>query len=455
MYKFRFRNIGNTNPYEELIKVFLTPEEYGICTGDEEADFEYSGERDRLKRELFRDLSKISGKTPGWGTLTGIRPVKLAAELADRNDSDMQAVREKLKDDYLLHATKADLVMEILDYQRNILGAPENNSISLYIGIPFCPTRCLYCSFTSSQASEEEIDRYLKALHREIQFCGERTGAAVIESLYYGGGTPTTLNALQLDKLLSATHKSFNLKCLRELTVEAGRPDTITEEKLRVLKDHGVNRISINPQSMKESTLEIIGRKHSADDVYNAFETAHKIGIETINTDLIAGLPEESEKDFADSLEKIIGLGADNITLHTLAVKRSSRLKEVDEKINYRNESLRNKMLVSAHEKLRNCSYRPYYLYRQKNTSGDTENTGFCRKDKVSVYNIRIMEERQSILAFGAGGISKIYFPEENRLERIANVSNYNIYIERIEEMLTRKEKSFFIQEEPDVNKCT
>lgn len=444
MYKFRFRNIGNTNPYEELIKVFLTPEEYGICTGDEEADFEYFGERDRLKRELFRDLSKISGKTPGWGTLTGIRPVKLAAELADRNDSDMQAVGKKLRNDYLLHCSKADLVMKILDYQRNILGAPERNSISLYIGIPFCPSRCLYCSFTSSQVREEEIDRYLKALHREIQFCGERTGTAVIESLYYGGGTPTTLNASQLDRLLSATHKSFNLKGLREFTVEAGRPDTITEEKLRVLKDYGVDRISINPQTMKDSTLEIIGRKHSADDVYSAFETANKVGIETINTDLIAGLPKENEEDFAKSLEEIIGLGAENITLHTLAVKKTSKLKEVDENFNYREESLREKMLVSAHDKLRNCRYRPYYLYRQKNTSGDTENTGFCRNDKASVYNIRIMEERQSILALGAGGISKVYFPKGNRLERIANVSNYEIYIDRIEEMLARKEKGFF-----------
>ncbi len=455
MYKFSFRNIDNTNPYEELIKVFLTPEEYHICSGDEEADFHYSGERDQLKRELYRDLSRISGKTPKWGILTGIRPVKLAAELAGEKEYDLQAAGEILKRDYLLHESKADLVTEILDYQRQTIGEPEVNSLSVYIGIPFCPTRCLYCSFTSNQVKEEEIERYLKALHREMELCGERTGNARIESLYYGGGTPTTLDAFQLDRLLSATHKHFNLQGLRELTVEAGRPDTIIGEKLKVLKDHGVDRISINPQTMKDSTLEIIGRKHSVADVYKAFELAYKAGIETVNTDLIAGLPQESEEDFAKSLEEIIRIGADNITLHTLAVKRASGLKEADEFFNYRTESLRERMLEAAHETLRACGYRPYYLYRQKNTSGDTENTGFCRNDKASVYNIRIMEEKQSILALGAGGISKVYFPEENRLERVANVSNYDIYIERIDEMFARKDKGFFIQEELDVNKCT
>ena len=226
--------------------------------------------------------------------------------------------------------------------------------------------------------------------------------------------------------------------------MEAGRPDTITEEKLHILKQCGVTRISINPQTMKQKTLELIGRKHTVEETDKAFDMARSIWDGSVNADLIAGLPEESFDDFRNSLDRIIAYGADNITLHTLAVKRASRLKEIDEEFNYKDEELREQMLGYAEEALRTAGYRPYYLYRQKHTSGNTENIGYCRNDAVSVYNIRIMEEAQSILAMGAGGISKVYFPEENRLERVANVSNYEIYIDRIEEMTQRKEKNFW-----------
>ena len=226
--------------------------------------------------------------------------------------------------------------------------------------------------------------------------------------------------------------------------MEAGRPDTITEEKLHILKQCGVTRISINPQTMKQKTLELIGRKHTVEETDKAFDMARLIWDGSVNADLIAGLPEESFNDFRNSLDRIIAYGADNITLHTLAVKRASRLKEIDEEFNYKDEELREQMLGYAEEALRTAGYRPYYLYRQKHTSGNTENIGYCRNDAVSVYNIRIMEEAQSILAMGAGGISKVYFPEENRLERVANVSNYEIYIDRIEEMTQRKEKNFW-----------
>ena len=226
--------------------------------------------------------------------------------------------------------------------------------------------------------------------------------------------------------------------------MEAGRPDTITEEKLHILKQCGVTRISINPQTMKQKTLELIGRKHTVEETDKAFDMARLIWDGSVNADLIAGLPEESFDDFRNSLDRIIAYGADNITLHTLAVKRASRLKEIDEEFNYKDEELREQMLGYAEEALRTAGYRPYYLYRQKHTSGNTENIGYCRNDAVSVYNIRIMEEAQSILAMGAGGISKVYFPEENRLERVANVSNYEIYIDRIEEMTQRKEKNFW-----------
>ena len=455
MYRFHFENIKNTNQYEELIKVFLQPSEYSICKGEGEgsacSDFAYElreDDKNALKRELYRDLSAITAKRPKWGILTGIRPVKLAGEILERAWGDFDRAVATLREEYLLDEAKIDLITEILRYQREKTGRPRTNSISLYIGIPFCPTRCLYCSFTSNQSGEDEIRRYLEALHKEIAYCGSKSRQMgyEIESVYFGGGTPTTLSPRQLSELLDATERAFDLRNIREYTVEAGRPDTITEEKLSVLKDYGVDRISINPQTMKESTLGLIGRDHTIDDVYKAFEAAHKVGIETINTDLIAGLLEESPEDFSDSLKKIISLGASNVTLHTLAVKRASKLKELDENFNYRDELIREEMLINAHETLRDCGFRPYYLYRQKHTSGNTENTGFCRDDKLSVYNIRIMEEAQSILALGAGGISKIYFPAENRLERVANVSNYSIYIDRIDEMLQRKEQGFFIK---------
>ena len=212
------------------------------------------------------------------------------------------------------------------------------------------------------------------------------------------------------------------------------------------MKAHGVDRISINPQSMKQKTLDLIGRKHTTDDVRRAFALAKAVGFRSINSDLIAGLPEELPEDFMDSLEQMLRLGADNITLHTLAVKRASRLKERDENFNYRDEQIREEMLRAAEQRLRRAHFRPYYLYRQKHTSGNTENIGYCLDDRLSLYNVRIMEEHQSILALGAGGISKIYFPAENRLERVANVSNYEIYIDRIDEMIRRKEEKFFGQ---------
>lgn len=442
MYRFVFNNIENTSQYDELIKEFLQPAEYGPA-GERILEYDFTGDKEAVKRQIYRDLARETGKSPKWGILTGIRPVKLAGELLDKGEDPGQI----LKEGYLVHEQKTALVKDILDYQRVKAGKPGSKSLSVYIGIPFCPTRCLYCSFTSNQVDQDQMEPYLAALEKEIAFAGaaSKEFGYKLETLYFGGGTPTSLCASQLDRLLSSVSNAFALGGVREYTVEAGRPDTITKDKLRVLIDHGVDRISINPQSMKQKTLDLIGRRHTVEDVYRAFEQAWKVGIEVINADLIAGLPEETEADFARSLEEIIRLGANNITLHTLAVKRASRLKELDENFNYKDEELREQMLTEGHEMLRSKGYRPYYLYRQKHTSGNTENTGFCLDDRPGLYNIRIMEEAQSNLALGAGGISKVYFPEENRLERVANVSNYEIYIDRIDEMIERKKNNFFI----------
>ena len=464
MYEISIAGTDKINPYEELIRVFLQPGEYRIVSSAEPAGsgfrYTFSGDADELKRKIYRDLSEATGKAPKWGILTGIRPVKLAQELIRRRHPETvqtdgplpaHALRYAggiLQSHYLLHPDKASLVLEILDHQRIHAGRPPARGLSVYIGIPFCPTRCLYCSFTSNQRGEDEIRRYLEALHREIRFAAQAAAedGFQIESVYIGGGTPTTLDAGQLDELLSLVNRSFSLEQCREFTVEAGRPDTITEEKLSVMKAYGVDRISVNPQSMKQETLDRIGRRCTPQQAEEAFRMAKKAGMGSVNADLIAGLPGEDFEDFRDSLEKVISLGADNITLHTLAVKRASRLKDWDAEFNYRAEDLREEMLSFAGERLRKEGFLPYYLYRQKHTSGSTENIGYCRDDKISVYNIRIMEERESILALGAGGISKIYYPSENRLERVANVSNYEIYIDRIDEMEDRKRKGFFGQ---------
>ena len=449
MYTFKIKGVENINQYEELIKVFLPANMYVLseeeAVGDENAAvFTFEGDKDALKRNIYRYLSEATGKSPKWGILTGIRPVKLAGELSDRLGCEEAA--KKLMEDYLIHPQKVSLVMDILDYQRRLLGRPHKDSISIYMGIPFCPTRCLYCSFTSNQVKKPEIDRYLQALYKEIDYCAERIrcGSYNAESLYIGGGTPTSLDEYQLEQLLDRICSSFDVRTMREFTVEAGRPNTITPEKLRLMKKYGVGRISINPQSMKQETLDIIGRAHTVRETEAAFEMARDAGFDCINADLIAGLPQEETDDFSRSLNRMIAMGAENITVHTLAVKKASRLMELDSDFNYKREDICGSMLEYAHEALKKSGYEPYYLYRQKHTSGNTENVGFCRKDLISPYNVRIMEEAQSILALGAGGISKVYYPDENRLERVVNVSNYEIYIDRIDEMILRKENNFW-----------
>ena len=457
MYNIVIENITDKYEYGELIKIFLRPDEYRLFTEGEyegpssEDDvlilFNEQGfsEKDHIKREIFQGLSQITGLRPPWGILTGVRPVKLAGELSEKLKSS-EAAQKKLKDFYFLSGEKAGLLTDILKYQQKTCGSPAENSAGLYIGIPFCPTRCLYCSFTSNQQGPEEIERYLEALKKEIRYAGQasREKKLVIETVYIGGGTPTTLSAEQLDELLKEVRESFDLSPAREFTVEAGRPDTVTEDKLMSLAKNGVGRISINPQTMKDSTLELIGRSHNAEEIRKAFAMAAGAGDFVINADLIAGLPGEDKEDFESSLKEVIGLGPENITVHTLAVKKASRLIEHAPEYHYDHGGTVDEMLRSASRILSLAGYRPYYLYRQKHMAGALENVGYCKDDTPCVYNVRIMEERQSILALGAGGISKKYYPDQNRLERVPNVSNYSVYIDRIDEMIERKQKNFF-----------
>ena len=357
--------------------------------------------------------------------------------------SDMErTVMEK----YLLSESKASLLADIADYQLSYVSGIPWEKASLYIGIPFCPTRCAYCSFASNVAPAEEHALYLKNLLREVSYAGclAKENGTELESIYIGGGTPTTLSSSQLEELINGVAAAYDIDpASLEFTVEAGRPDTITKEKLDTLRKLGICRISINPQSMKDDTLKLIGRDHSADDIREGFRIARETGFEVINADLIAGLPDEDLNDFETSLREMIDLGAENITVHTLSVKRGSRLRENDPAYFRHNAETVSAMLDLSRDMLRSSGYRPYYIYRQKHQIGALENVGWCLPGKHSIYNIRIMEDKQTVVGLGAGAVGKVYHPAEDRLERIANVSNYRIYSERFDEMLSRKNEYY------------
>ncbi len=397
-----------------------------------------------IKRKLFLLLSKYTGKIIPWGILTGIRPTKLVNEFLDKGICKEDII-STLKKDYFVTNNKASLLYEVAENQRDMFLNSNKNSISLYIGIPFCPTRCLYCSFSSSTIEQYKkvIDSYVDTLLKEIKHCAQliNDNNFKIESIYIGGGTPTSLKAHQLLRLLEGIEEYLDLSNLKEYTVEAGRPDTIDIDKLKVIKNSRVSRISINPQTMNAITLEKIGRKHSPEDIEKAFYMARDMGFDNINMDLICGLPGEDVDMFINTLEKIKTMEPDSLTVHTMAIKRASRLTE--EKENYHLETQYqqvSKMVDVAREYAERMGLNPYYLYRQKNILGNLENVGYSKKSKECLYNIQIMEERQSILACGAGAASKFVFPN-NRIERAFNVKTVEEYLLRIDEMIERKIK--------------
>lgn len=451
MFSIQVNNFTKTDLLKELIDEFISPKEYEIDSkevnpSDVLISVNRSGRGDinDIKRELYDALTPYVKIPPDWGILTGVRPVKLAGELIE-NFGEEEAKRILLRD-YYLSEEKADLILGMYDYQIKSIGKPKEHTVSIYIGIPFCPTRCLYCAFASNQVEYAEIKKYLSALYKEIDYTAKELRERGIrpESLYIGGGTPTVLNDEDLALLMEHIQDVMDFSELREYTVEAGRPDTIDRKKLSIIKELGAKRISINPQSMIERTMHLIGRSHTPSEIESAFRDANEIGFDSINADLIAGLPEESIDDFKYSLEKIYELGAENITVHSLSVKRSSRLNEEDPNYHYRMTEKVRDMVKIAGEFLIDKGYKPYYLYRQKHMAGAAENTGYSVLGKEGLYNIRIIDEHQSNIALGAGAISKIYFPKENRLERIANVTNYSQYIDRIDEMIQRKKEGIF-----------
>jgi len=396
-----------------------------------------------IKKELYGMLKKRTGKELPWGTLTGIRPTKIAMTRLDHGE-DEESIRSFMRETYLTSEEKIDLSVEIAERERQLLSQIDyKNGYSLYVGIPFCPTTCLYCSFTSYPigAWEKKMHLYLEALFKELDYVAEKMKDRTLDTIYFGGGTPTALKAEELDALITKIENTFDLSGVKEFTVEAGRPDSITEDKFRVLRAHNISRISINPQTMKQATLDLIGRRHTVEMVKEKFRMARELGFDNINMDLIIGLPEEDIEDVRDTMEQIRELAPDSVTVHSLAIKRAARLNIFKER--YANLKIQNtqEMIDLTAEYARGMGLEPYYLYRQKNMAGNFENVGYAAPGKACIYNILIMEEKQTIVACGAGTTTKVTFPAENRLERVENVKDVEQYITRIDEMIERKEK--------------
>lgn len=404
------------------------------------AEAENNSQRE-LKRVIGLSIAKAVNsvvKIPlPWGILTGVRPAKLVSEAWSEGQSTDE-IRRAFKDKYLVSDEKLNLMIKVAEEEKKIVESGLGKA-GLYIGIPFCPTRCLYCSFTSYPLKQysSKVDSYIDALIKEMDFSRRYLEGVELESIYIGGGTPTSLNEKQLDKLLTYVEKFFKIPL--EFTVEAGRPDTVTEEKLRILKEHNVSRISINPQTLNEETLKLIGREHSVEMFLKAFEMARKTGHKHINTDIILGLPNEGEKEVVNTMEGLMKLAPESITVHTLAVKRASRLKETLDRYTMTDSEKMDKLIGISREYTEKMGMLPYYMYRQKNMVGNFENVGYCKPGCQCIYNVAIMEEKQSILALGAGGSTKIVDRNTNHIERIFNVKSVDDYINRIDEMLDRK----------------
>ncbi|MCR4694511.1 MAG: coproporphyrinogen dehydrogenase HemZ [Pseudobutyrivibrio sp.] len=451
-----------------LVKAFYPKEDVKIGTGDVpqgeiplftmevnysdhvltldgvEIPIDYSNRPDtknRLKLAIYDSLSARTKKELPWGTLTGIRPTKISLKMLEEGESD-EAVAKYMTDTYRTSQEKIDLSLAVSHKEQSLLEKIDyDNGYSVYIGIPFCPSTCLYCSFTSYPIGlwTKRLDDYIDALEKEMAFTAQSCGDKKLTTIYIGGGTPTSLDAEHLERLLSLIDKYFDTDSLLEYTIEAGRPDSITREKLEVMRNHPVSRISINPQTMNQKTLDLIGRFHKVEDIYKVFGWARELGFDNINMDLILGLPGETIDDVAYTLSEVKKIGPDNLTVHSLALKHSSRL-------NIDRESYDDYLIENSQKHMDMCALAardmgmsPYYLYRQKNMAANLENIGFASPGKEGLYNILIMEEKQTIMALGCGTSCKFVADHGATVTRCENVKDVQLYMDRIDEMIERK----------------
>ncbi len=401
--------------------------------------------RNKLKLASYQLLSRYSGRELPWGDLTGVRPTKIAMAELEKGKSFEDAVANYI-DTYQVSEGKAKLATKVADFEKGVIASIDReNDYCLYVGIPFCPSRCLYCSFTSYPIAlyEKKAAEYIETLKKEIDYISDVYKDKNLVSVYIGGGTPTSISHELLDELLEHIKSSFDMSKCREFTVEAGRPDSITGEKLMVMKKHNISRISINPQTMNDETLKVIGRAHTVEQTKEAFKLARECGFDNINMDLIAGLPGENIDSMKHTLDEIKKLSPESLTVHSLAIKRAANLKqqlgEYGDAINQDMDAMLDMVADVATE----LGMEPYYLYRQKNIGGNLENVGYAKKGLECLYNILIMEEITDIIAAGAGASTKVTYHKENRVERVENCKSVDDYINRFDEMLERKKKEF------------
>ena len=458
--KYRYEVYQLFNVYFPMNDIkFLEKDEadYIFYIDNEKMSFQYKeyfkeeslGEdiKNSLRRFLFLCLRDLTNDIYPWGILIGIRPSKIALKFLKEGKSEEEIV-DIFKEKYLAHADKAKLCIDVAKAEERIVNKDSNN-IAIYIGMAFCPTKCMYCSFTSNPIGTHKkmVIPYVESLMKEIREISKyvKEKNLNVETVYFGGGTPTSVSdgefMMVMDEIYNGFIKDGNVK---EFTVECGRPDTLNKTKLQIMKDSNVSRISINPQTMNDKTLKLIGRTHSSEDIKEKFKMARELGFEDINMDIIIGLPGEGHAEMIKTKEEIIELKPDSITVHGLALKRGS--------IMYENFVLKKGIPVTPHEEIvkmyeesknlaEELGLSPYYMYRQKNMVGNMENLGYAKEGKECIYNIQMIEERQTIIALGAAAVSKVVFLEEDRLERFPNLKDLHEYVTRIDEMIERKKE--------------
>lgn len=416
--------LGDKYAEGEIKETFFNPEKREIS--------------DLVKKSVYFVCKKLSDMPTPWGISTGIRPAKTARMMLDESSGDEEILRY-MQDEFFVTPKKARLSLDVAKKEYELLKNRVKNGISVYVGIPFCPTRCAYCSFISQAMAHNQkfVKPYVDALLAEIDETAKMADdfGMKVETIYFGGGTPTTLSPEDLDILIKRVKSRFDVTNLREFTVEAGRPDTFTDEMLSMLRDNYVRRISINPQTMNQKTLDKIGRRHSVEDTIKAFEMAQKYNYFSINADVIAGLPDETPEDFAHTMREVCALSPDAVTVHTMYLKRAARLIDDFQKLRFANDM--DAMVQHGYDYLTAGGYNPYYLYKQKNTLGNLENVGFSKEGHESLYNIYIMEEIQTILALGGGASTKMV--KGDRIERVFNPKEAVDYIKRIDEIIEKK----------------
>ena len=396
-----------------------------------------------LAQSLYDCLVSLTGTVPSWGVLTGVRPSKLMRSLISSGGGDY--AKRYFTDKLYVNKEKTELAFAVSKAEDKIISLSRNNSYSLYVSIPFCPTRCSYCSFVSHSVAHAKklIPDYVRLLCEELREFSEIANnlGLRLETIYFGGGTPTSLGEEDLKTVTDAVKKYFDVSLAREYTIEAGRPDTLNPEKLKIMKNAGVTRISINPQTFNNDVLKNIGRNHTAEMIYKAFGEARNEGFDNINMDFIAGLPGDTFGSFCESIEKAVALSPENITVHTLALKRAANIVTGKRTHEVKNETA--EMLSYSSDALYKNGYFPYYMYRQSKSVGNNENVGWCRNEKECLYNIYMMEEIHTVFAAGGGAVTKLKSPFENKIERIFNFKYPYEYIERFDILKDRKKRIY------------